>query len=91
LADWLSFAHAMTKKFSDKARGLPIAFEHETVADFLDRWLEQSVKPSVHPPTHQQYHQHARLYLKPALGGVRLADLRPQHIQAFINGQLKAQ
>ena len=81
-------AEALVKTLRDKAQGLPVAVERQTVADFLDRWLEGSVKPSVRPLTYQQYHQHARLYLKPALGQLTLAKLNPQHVQAFTNGQL---
>ena len=59
---------ALLKARSDQAAGLPIAVERQTVAQFLDRWLEDSVKPSVRPATHQQYFQHVRLYLSPSLG-----------------------
>jgi integrase len=58
----------LLKARSDFSRGLPVSIEHQTVKEFLDRWLEESVKPSVRPATHQQYHQHVRLYLGPLLG-----------------------
>jgi integrase len=80
---------ALLKARSDQAAGLPIAVERQTVAQFLDRWLEDSVKPSVRPATHQQYFQHVRLYLSPSLGRHRLSKLSPQHVQAFVNERLK--
>lgn len=82
-------AAALNKALQETAQGLPIAFERQTVAVFLRRWLEDSVKPSVRPLTYQQYHQHVRLYLKPVLGTIGLEKLRPQHVQAFLNEKLK--
>jgi integrase len=76
---------------SDISRGVPIvAVERQSVAQFLDRWLEESVKPSVRPLTFQQYHQHVRLYLTPSIGRHRLAKLAPQHVQTFVNEMLKS-
>ena len=79
----------LLKARSDLAAGLPVAVERQSVGQYLDRWLEDSVKPSVRPATHQQYFQHARLYLSPSLGRHRLSKLSPQHVQAFVNERLK--
>jgi integrase len=73
----------------DHSSGLPVAPERQTVREFLDRWLAESVKPSVRPATHQQYAQHLRLYLCPILGPHILVKLSPQHVQAFVNEKLK--
>src|SRR5271166_1867837 len=48
---------------SDRAAGLPVKVERQIVAQFLQDWLENSVKPSVRPLTHEQYRQHVKLYL----------------------------
>ena len=79
----------MAKAKNDLALGLPVLVERQTVKQFFDSWLENSVKPSVRPATYQQYHQHCRIYLGPALGHHRLARLAPQHVQAFVNEKLK--
>lgn len=79
----------LLKARGDHARGLPIVIEKANVVQFLNRWLEESVKPSVRPLTYQQYHQHVRLYIGPALGRLRLSKLTPQHVQTFVNGQMK--
>jgi integrase len=79
----------LLKARSDQRGGLPVAIEQQTVKQFLDRWLEDSVKPSVRPTTHQQYHQHVRLYLGPSLGRHQLPKLSPQHVQSFVNERLK--
>jgi len=79
----------LSKASGDARLGLPILSDRQTVKEFLDRWVEDSVKPSVRPATHQQYHQHVRLYLGPSLGRHRLLKLSPQHVQAFVNERLK--
>jgi integrase len=71
-------------------KGLPVRLDQQNVGDYLDSWLTDSVKPSVRPLTFQLYHQHARLYLKPSLGTLKLANLSPQHIRSFINARLAA-
>jgi integrase len=80
----------LLKARSDLSRGLPVGVEHQTVKDFLDRWLDESVKPSVRPATHQQYHQHVRLYLGPSLGKHALLKLSPLHVLVFVNERLKS-
>jgi len=74
----------------DEKRGLPVKVERQTVAQFLDRWVEDVVRPSVRPRTYQSYKQLIRLYLGPALGRHQLAKLEPQHVQAMMNEKLAA-
>lgn len=71
-------------------QGIPVDVPRQTVAQFLDRWLEDSVKPTVRPKTHHSYAQLVRLHLTPALGHHQLAKLAPQHVQAMLNAKLAA-
>jgi integrase len=80
----------LLKARSDHSRGLPVVIEKQTVAEFLTRWLDESVKPGVRATTYQVYYQHIRLYFGPRLGGLELAKLSPQHVQDFINWMLKS-
>jgi integrase len=82
-------ADKLTDALQKRRQGLPVAFERQTVAQFLDRWLEDCVKPSVRPNTYYSYEQNIRLYLKPDLGPIQLSKLTPQHVQNFMNAQLK--
>ena len=50
-----------------------------TVAQFLDRWLED-VKTRVSPKTHERYGEIVRKNLNPLLGAVVLTKLRPMQI-----------
>jgi hypothetical protein len=74
---------------NDLRRGLPVAFERQAMKQFMESWLEVSVKPAVRPLTHEQYSQHVRLYLVPAFKETQLTKLTPQQIRAFIAAQLK--
>jgi len=80
---------ALLKARADHAQGLPVALERQIVGQFLQAWLEDSVKPSVRPLTYEQYRQHVKLYLGPLLGHHRLAKLAPQHVRAFLNRKLQ--
>jgi integrase len=61
-----------------------LTFDSEdlTVGEYLDRWLE-SIRDSVKPVSWENYERNIRLYLKPALGNVKLAKLTPGRIQAL--------
>lgn len=75
----------LLKARSDHARGLPVAIERQTVKQFLDRWLQDSVKPAVRPRTYESYELTVRLHLAPALGHILLEKLAPQHVQTLLN------
>jgi integrase len=54
-----------------------------TVETYLDRWL---ANVSVRAKTKRQYEQIVRLYLKPAIGPVRLARLEPDQVRSLVLG-----
>lgn len=54
-----------------------------TVGAFLDRWLATK-QPRLRPSTYESYGHQIRLYLRPALGTIRLDHLMPAHIQQAI-------
>ncbi len=84
-----SVADLLNKSLRDKALGLPVAMERQTVSQFCEHWLENAVKPSVRPLTYEQYKQHVRLYIEPGLGSFQLSKLSALHVQQFINRQLR--
>lgn len=59
--------------------------DRQTVAQFLNQWLADVVRPAVRPKTYESYAQVARLYLVSALGKHQLAKLQPDHVQAMMN------
>jgi integrase len=52
-----------------------------TTGDWLDRWLEERTGPRA--STIRGYAAHVRLYLRPCLGHILLADLTAAHVQAM--------
>lgn len=78
-------AGKLTTALAARSQGLPVSVERQTVARFLERWLEDAVRPSVRPRTHASYSQLVRLHITPALGKKLLGQLTPQDVQAFLN------
>lgn len=61
----------------------------QSVGEFLDRWLTDTVKPNVRPWTFAGYEVHVRLHLKPALGRIPLDKLTPLHVQEMVNAKIR--
>jgi hypothetical protein len=95
---WHSFAGTKrqaqiecSRLISEMSRGLYIEPARITVAQFLDRWLED-VKARVTPKTHERYGEIVRMNINPLLGAVVLTKLRPMQIsdayaKALSNGR----
>lgn len=59
--------------------------ERQTVAQFLERWLEDVVRVKNAPKTRRDYEMIVRVHLVPALGRHPLHGLTAQHIQTWLN------
>jgi len=70
----------MKAPLHDQQRGIPIAFERQSVGDYLRSWLGTL---TVRPRTLRRYEEFVRLHIAPALGHVQLANLNPQHLEAL--------
>jgi len=60
-----------------------------TVGEYLDHWCDNVAKPSVHESTWNSYERCVRLHLKTRLGGVKLGQLRPVHVEQFFADLMK--
>jgi integrase len=65
--------------------------KRQTVTQYLDDWLLNSVKPTVRASTYASYKQLCALYIIPSLGRIQLTQLAPQQIRAFLNELSKRQ
>lgn len=74
----------------DHRAGLPIDSKRQSLGDFLQSWLEDSVKPSVRLTTYENYSTLTRTHILPALGRVQLQKLTPPQIQHFLNAKLQS-
>jgi integrase len=53
--------------------------------DWLDEWLNEYKKDSIKITTYHCYKTNIDYHIKPLLGGIKLSELRLEHIQRFIN------
>ena len=61
-----------------------------TVAEYLDRWLENHAAAGISPKTNERYSEICRNHISPALGKHRLVKLAPMHIQSAYSKWLKS-
>ncbi|HSL01466.1 MAG TPA: site-specific integrase [Rubrobacteraceae bacterium] len=62
--------------------------EGTTLADYLDRWLTESVRHRVRASSYAAYSYRISRYVIPAIGEVQLRDLTWQHLQRLYNDLL---
>jgi integrase len=65
--------------------GVPPADDGRKLADYLETWLEETVKPHREPKTYKSYEQSVRLHIVPYIGHLTLRKLTAQHVQAMLN------
>jgi integrase len=64
--------------------GISLADSSITVGVWMDRWLNNYKKNEVQPTTFEGYEYNIR-HIKNALGRIKLENLKPDHIQQYIN------
>src|SRR5215210_9337825 len=74
----------------DAARGIVFDAKGETVGAFLERWLEDVVKPGKAHRTYATHRQQVRSHIAPALGRVKLEALRKAHVDRLYTILLRA-
>lgn len=78
--------HALAAKVGNGTYVEPVRM---TVAEWLDIWCAEYLG-DVKASTASQYGSYVANHLKPVLGRIKLAQLRPHAIQAFYNQRLKS-
>ena len=58
------------------------------MGEYLERWLEDSVRGNVKVTTHQSYASLVTLHLSPTLGRTKLSALAPVHVQRLYRAKL---
>jgi integrase len=71
----------------DRAAGLPIVGEKQTVESHLTQWLSD-IKHTIRPRSWMRYEEAVRLHVLPTLGHITLARLSPQQVQALYTAKL---
>jgi integrase len=70
----------LTKKAEELRQGIAPADDRQTIEQFLTQWLE-AIADSVSASALHSYRNHIEAHIVPALGKIRLTDLRPQDIE----------
>jgi integrase len=68
--------------------GLVFDAGKQTVGEYLDRWLKDSVLDTVRQRTYERYESIVRVHIKPAIGRVKLKALTPAHARALYRQKL---
>jgi integrase len=76
-------AEKLRKAIADSDGGLAFDAENLTLAEYLKRWLADSVRGSVSRGTFERYEQISRIHILPVIGGVKLKNLTPAHLQGL--------
>jgi integrase len=79
----------LLKARADRAAGLPVTIERQTVGQYLDNWLEVTLKAKAKPRSYESFSTITRLHIKPVLGRIQLHKLAPQHIQRLLDERSK--
>jgi integrase len=74
----------LLKARSDHSKGLPVRVERQTLEQFLNSWLEHSLKPSSKPRSYESFRTIINNHIVPALGKIRLEKLTSQHVSALL-------
>jgi integrase len=78
----------LAKAIADRDGGLVYDAGNITVGEYLDRWLNDSVRNTVRRRTWERYEQFVRVHLTPALGKIKLAKLTPAHVRGLYRDRL---
>ncbi len=81
-------AEKLTRALADRNGGLTYDAGKMTVGEYVERFIEDSVKDTVRQRTYERYEQVARVHIKPALGRVKLSALTPAHVRALYREKL---
>jgi len=79
---------ALAEKLHDMYRGVTVDVSTDTVAKYMVDWLADK-ETKIRPSTYRSYEWLVRDHLTPHLGPVKLADLKPQHLQRLYSILLK--
>jgi integrase len=78
----------LAKAIADRDGGLVYDAGNMTVGEYLDRWLNDSVRDTVRRRTWERYEQFVRVHLTPALGKIKVAKLTPAHVRGLYRDRL---
>lgn len=82
-------ADALVRVLRAAQLGVQPADDLVTLGQFLERWLEERVRPRLRETTTAGYEEIVRRFLVPGLGNQKLSKLSPSDVQRFLNLKLE--
>jgi integrase len=73
----------------DSAKGIYFDDENQTVAQYMERWLEDSAKGDLGHRAYHNYRLQIRRHISPAFGRLKLSKLTAAHIQSLYAAKLR--
>lgn len=73
----------------DKQDGINLNPEQYTVAEYLRQWLSDYAEVNLAATTYDDYRQTIEGHIIPAIGQIKLTELKPTHIQHYQSNKLK--
>lgn len=70
----------------EKGSGATPIEKVSTIGQWADKWLEVYKKDTVAYSTYRNYKMYVDNHIKPKLGKLKFANVRPAHVQSFFNG-----
>jgi integrase len=80
----------LTRAIADRDGGFVYDAGNMTVGEYLDSWLNDSVRDTVRRRTWERFEQFVRVHLTPALGKIKLAKLTPAHVRGLYRDRLNS-
>lgn len=81
-------AKKLREAIAESEGGLVFDAGNLTVAEYLERWLEGSVRGSVWHTTYRDYKGHVKNHIAPEIGRLKLSKLTATHVQALYRKKL---
>jgi integrase len=78
----------LAKAIANRDGGLVYDAGNMTVGEYLDRWLNDSMRNTVRRRTWERYEQFVRVHLTPGLGKIKVAKLTPAHVRGLYRDRL---
>lgn len=80
------FVSNFEKKVKD---GLVLKGDKLTLQEYSDKWLKEYASKNLAKTTYENYVQNLQLRILPALGHIKLSEIKPLHLQSFYNNLLE--
>jgi integrase len=79
----------LAEAMGDAAKGIYFDDENQTVAHYMERWLEDSARGDLGHRAYHNYKLQIRRHISPAFGRLKLSKLTAAHIQSLYAAKLR--